>query len=885
MPPILPTPTGDFSQEPTRASSRGTGAPQRDPGLAGIVLALQRSHGNRRVARSVAQRLARQPAAVAPPPPPANRSWAEQTTNANKPLGKEIDELEKLSGEAFLQERESAAVRASRNGPDHERDVREIEAIEFLAAQRGLAPLAYRDEYYNHDGDGMRRRNIRVLLEAGIRETGSLKKAADLIEHRSRSVELDLSGIESEANAFGREFEIQAADFARGMLARGEEEILRTLMSYGFSTEWADRGVNDLAHESVDDIAERLVSNPAPWEADSYHDEDNKPRPARMRRLTLAEDVRALRAQQQIVEDLRQPMAAFVKHDWQRGEYIPDQVGYDAARHRFEAADRQLSIMWARAETRHPVLVSFRSTKPQLKDVDLGALDQVAGEQGSRPQMKTMLEHLLPKLRDIRILRFRLDHGHLKALSLPPVVAMTKAAMFVPEGSIRAGKVNDLVDAAEDKSISTYIAEGLLALIVIATLIPTGGATLGVAIGLAGAALSATSAVEDWESYKQKKMLSNTALDRAKALSTEEPSLLPFAVDLISLGIDGLPLIKAFHAIAELNQLVRARREIEEAARLKQLLDELDAIGAAKKQPRLGEQAFKDLQSTSHPRPPARPPTAYEPTPPKPNPTPHPKPPKREPKPAPREREPRGKTNSPHPRPPARRMWLRPPNGKYETVEEFRQAVHGRLATLTSGIADVNEEWSELMRLDWAKLTRWDPKKAKLLENIKKVHAARRSRDVVERLAVRVYTEAGHDGVSPQVWLERHFGGPAGMPAIIETDLEPETFRKALRHDKPAIDYAFEKDVHGAYTHMFDELLVEEVLGGRDAAREFRQAIANAKGPAKVVVRSDDTTYEKKFFSLIWDALFDSADMNHINNSDALGRILIDELGLLGKTR
>jgi len=856
MPSNLPTPTGDLSQEPSIAASRGTPAIQRDPGAAGVVLALQRSHGNRRVARIVSQQLARQPAAVAAPPAPAgappapaDRSWADQTTSANKPLGKEIDELDKLTGEAFLQERENVAVRASRYGPDHDHDVVELEAIEFLAAQRGVAPLAYRDEYYSHDGDGMRRRNIRVVLEAGIRETGSLAEAADRIDHQSQSVKLDISAIEIEANAFGRQFEIQAADFARRMLARGEAEILRALMSYGLGAEWASRGAEDLAHEDTDDVAERLVNSPAPWEADSYHDEDNKPRPARTHRLTLAQDARGLKAQQRIVEDLRQVMAAFIKHDWQRGEYVPDEVGYNAARQKFEAADRQLSLMWAKAEGHHPVLASFRSTKLQLKDVDLGGLDQVGGEQGSRPQMKTMLEHLLPKLRDIRILRFRLDHGHLKALSLPPVVAVTKAAMFVPEGSIRAGKVNDLVEAAEDKSISTYIAEGLLALIVIATLIPSGGASLGVAIGLAGAALSATSAVEDWESYKQKKMLTNTALDRAKALATEDPSLLPFAVDLVSLGLDGLPLVKAFHAISELNRLVQARREIEEAARVKQLLEELDAIGAGKKDPRLGQQTLRDLERNSHPKPPARQGTPYEPA------------------------------------PPGRWVWHKPPGGHYETVEALGEAVDAPLRALTHGTAEVNSEWSDLAKVDWAKLAKHDPTKAKLWADTQKIFAARRDPDRIKKVMLRVYREAGHAGVTPQAWLELHNGGASGMPALIDDGLEPEVFRDALGHEKPAIDFALAKTGHGAYVHMFDELLVEDVLGSREAARAYRQSIARAKGPARVVARGDGTTYEQKFFSRIWDGVFDSTDVGAINNADSLGEILNKYLGFLGGAR
>ena len=131
--------------------------------------------------------------------------------------------------------------------------------------------------------------------------------------------------------------------------------------------------------------------------------------------------------------------------------------------------------------------------------------------------MTDMLKNLVQKLADIGTIQDRIHRGNLSPLSLPPVVAVTKAAMFVPDGSIRAGKVNDMVEDAQDSGVAKYIAEGLLALIVLATLIPSGGATLPVAIGLVGAALSATSAVEDWETYQKRKLLANTALNRANA--------------------------------------------------------------------------------------------------------------------------------------------------------------------------------------------------------------------------------------------------------------------------------------------------------------------------------------------------------------------------------
>jgi hypothetical protein len=168
------------------------------------------------------------------------------------------------------------------------------------------------------------------------------------------------------------------------------------------------------------------------------------------------------------------------------------------------------------------------------------------------------------------------------------VVAVTKAVMFVPEGSIRDGKVNDLVEGAQHKSVSQYIAQGLLALIVLATVIPSGGTSLGVAIGLAGAALSATSAVEDWATYKKQKLLVNTALDRAKALSAEEPSLMPFALDLISLGLDGAPLVKAFSEGLALRRLIRAGEDVKNSAKVKKLVEELNEIGKTKGDAKLG---------------------------------------------------------------------------------------------------------------------------------------------------------------------------------------------------------------------------------------------------------------------------------------------------------
>src|SRR5581483_5199552 len=239
-----------------------------------------------------------------------------------------------------------------------------------------------------------------------------------------------------------------------------------------------------------------------------------------------------------------------------------------------------------------PVLAAFRGGHDLLEYADLDSLDDTHG--GSEPQMTGVLTNLFEKLADIGRIQSRLKNNTLSPLSLPPVVALTKSSMFVPEGSIRAGKINDLVDKAQDKDVLHYIAEGLLAVIVLATLIPSGGASLGVGIGMVSASLSAAYALQDWESYKQQKILANTALDRAKALSIEEPSLLPLAIDLISLGFDAAPLVKVFAKAVELRNLVHAGAD---SKAIKSAVGELNDLGKAKGEARLGEKALDDVNA------------------------------------------------------------------------------------------------------------------------------------------------------------------------------------------------------------------------------------------------------------------------------------------------
>ena len=849
MSPILPTKIRGVDED--TADSRPAGSFASAPAPAEAVLGLQRSVGNRGVTRSMERRrLARQPATATQaraPSQPAHTPWTEQTTGDNSALAKEIDELEKLDMEEYRRRRDITEIRAADPSDAHYEDYkRSLDAFEFLEARR-IAPMRVRKEILNEDYDGgshrIRHRNVRVVIEQGVQQTGSLRQSIKGTD-KPKAIENDIFFIERDAERFGDRFLAQAKEFAREMLAQSADEILREIRKYGLRRSSALDAANEILHgRDRDKVVREVVNADAVWDPDT--DGAGNPGAARQWRMGLGAEVTKLKQQQRAVQALREDLSHQFKHT--REEiYIPDPVEYAAVKQRLAESEKRLAATWARSERKFKVLGGFRRGDVTLADVDLGALDD--GTTEGHPQMTDMLKNLVQKLADIGTIQDRIHRGNLSPLSLPPVVAVTKAAMFVPDGSIRAGKVNDMVEDAQDSGVAKYIAEGLLALIVLATLIPSGGATLPVAIGLVGAALSATSAVEDWETYQKRKLLANTALNRANALSAEDPSLLPFAIDLISLGLDGLPLVKAFGEVVALRNLVRARQEAANADKLTKILNELDALGATKQDPHLGEQLLKDVQSA--------------------------------------EREAGASARSAA----SSSEWRKPPGQPYETADELRAAIRDELKALKHGDINMNSEWIELVQADWDELIRLHPDNRWLFENLEKVYFARRDPKRIEDLFVKLYNDAARQRISPPKALVRHFGGARDMYRIPRNEASGEAFRKALLKPKPPIDLAFVSDDHGALTHMFDLYLLEDVLGEAEALR-FRHAIADLKGE----IRRDNGEM-KQLYGAVWDALFDSLDEfdslnpslnpGQINRPEVFGPILRKHLGFTkGKPR
>jgi hypothetical protein len=179
------------------------------------------------------------------------------------------------------------------------------------------------------------------------------------------------------------------------------------------------------------------------------------------------------------------------------------------------------------------------------------SLDKLAGA-SIEDEMHAVLAELVPKLRDAGRAAAMLRDKQLDPLKLPSVVALTRATMFIPKGSLRDGAINDAVSAA--KHADSWLLQIAAFALAAVTFLPSAGASLGVAAGIGAIGLAAHAAVEEWELYSTQRVLSNTHMDLARSLATEEPSLTGFAFSLAGLGLELAPLAGAFHPSAQAPQ-------------------------------------------------------------------------------------------------------------------------------------------------------------------------------------------------------------------------------------------------------------------------------------------------------------------------------------------
>ncbi len=865
-----------ITREPSAGSRGDAAAPAgrtTPSAAASSVLALQQAAGNAAVGRV----LARRPVTVrlATPPPIRRRTWAERASYHSRERAARLDELEKLSDADIKKLRDEVTAKASGpEGTDQAAATRRLEDIETVTTDRGIAPRAER--YGRYDGPVAKRMNVRAHLEQDVRDTRSFNQALKAFSTYS-GIEEDIKLFKKERDAFASDFKGQAYSVCERMLDASQIGIKQIVEAYGLPYDSVKLAARELGEgrssveEQADHIIAVVVNDPA------SHVDDPKYEGQREALAKKAGELDKLKA---AAHDLKVAAnkAGNAMSAGSDPKSVASQEDYRKAQTAYINAYNELAMAWIAAERLHPVLTGFRG-RTAIEDVDLSGVDT----RDPRAEMKAVLMEVLPKFRDLAKARWQLQHGGLKPMTLPTVVALTRTLLFIPKGSLRDGIVNDLAAEAADDGDSTFIKIFGFALAILA-IIPTAGASLGIAAGMAAVTLATYQATKEWEKYSKAKLYANTDVDWARALSTEDPSLTGFAFSLVNLGLEAIPLAGAFNKARRLRAAVAAGEDTAE------LVKDINRIGAnapirANANPHLGDEVLADIKKTTRaPEVEVKKPVSGGGSPPSAA--------------KPRTEEELAGSSAKKAKPGARPVNYKPPGAKggaalpsvpvvdttntlakfanHQSVDALRASVGPRLAKLTNGRGKLNPMMTDIMdRLGGIPKTAGN---RELIQRFPTIYNRTREPKFVEDAMAALWEEAAKGQRTTREVLAAKYGGEAGLPKLLHTlDDDAEEFRQLLLNEHPFLDAAFASDYHGAHIHLFQEFLVDRA-GGPGTGRLLRKLIAESTGPEFVPTGGRGA---RKWWGAFWDAMFDDPNgRGYINHPESLGQILQEDLGL-----
>jgi hypothetical protein len=254
-------------------------------------------------------------------------------------------------------------------------------------------------------------------------------------------------------------------------------------------------------------------------------------------------------------------------------------------------AEERYLVMRHEKEARFPILSSFAAYK-NLSVAGLATvrrrLDVVGrGAAGGEQTAALVAGDAFEKLKNIAEVRAALANGSLNIWAADNVVRLTKLELGIAKGSLQDRIVDQQVaHDASDKALSDMlfsafaIALGLLA----APL--TAGVSLvaGAAAVAGGVAISAGMALEHLEEYQLEEAANATDFDKARVISSREPSLFWLAVDIVGVLVDAGGAVRAARIAARaFERLAPRARAVVNASddTVKDALDALEQAAAA----------------------------------------------------------------------------------------------------------------------------------------------------------------------------------------------------------------------------------------------------------------------------------------------------------------
>jgi len=247
------------------------------------------------------------------------------------------------------------------------------------------------------------------------------------------------------------------------------------------------------------------------------------------------------------------------------GPEPPDPAVLQAAQDEVRRAAEQYALLRNEKEAAFPVLASFagyenldgyalKNTRQRLEQVSHGAA-------GGEATAAIVAGDVTQKLANIAKVREALASGELNVWGADNLVGLTKIDLAVTPGSLQERIVDQQV--ADDRSSRSLrdllIGAFAFALGLVAAPL-TGGGSLAVAAGVTaaagGAALSSYLAVEHLQEYQLQTAANATDFDKARVISSQDPSLFWLAIDIIGVVGDVAVAMRAFGRLAPLARAV-----------------------------------------------------------------------------------------------------------------------------------------------------------------------------------------------------------------------------------------------------------------------------------------------------------------------------------------
>lgn len=279
----------------------------------------------------------------------------------------------------------------------------------------------------------------------------------------------------------------------------------------------------------------------------------------------------------------------------------PNPVACEAASRQLSEARQAYDRLRDEKEREHPILAAYAVLPREDALNPLGQvvarLRGLARGPGSG-NAETLFTEINEKRRNIERTGEALIERELVMWELPPALAATQGEMGVEEGSWQQRWVREAAARRSSDRSLVDMALGALALgLGLIAAIPTGGSSLVAAgafvAGLGAAGLSSYFAVEHLRRYMLDSAASSTDFDRARAVSSADPSLFWLALDIVGAVADIHGAMSAFRALSG---------TVREALALRAAGPEVEAaIGAAARRaeemhPGLGERVRQGMR-------------------------------------------------------------------------------------------------------------------------------------------------------------------------------------------------------------------------------------------------------------------------------------------------